>query len=138
MHLTHLHKKWCNNPRRDRAGTPPSERPRILVWVFFRALFRRLILRFTVAMGVLYNWAGIPGLVRDCDYDAGVTDAHIKVRVGELYTIVSVNGLDIYFDRLSGSIDGVGTSAIGQSVLTRESVPPRELFGPVPPQPPRT
>ena len=60
--------------------------------------------------GRLLNLAGVPGLVRDCDYYAGICDAHIKVRRGDLFTVVSVNGLDIYFHRLSGAIDGVGLS----------------------------
>jgi hypothetical protein len=34
------------------------------------------------------------------------------VTLGPLFTVVSVNGLDIYFDRLTGAIDGVGSSPI--------------------------
>jgi hypothetical protein len=32
----------------------------------------------------------------------------IKVRTHELFTVITVNGLDIYFKRLTGEIDGVG------------------------------
>ena len=67
-------------------------------------------LRLRLLVGKLYNLAGIPGLVRDCDYSAAVSNARIQVRVGDLFTVVSVNGLDIYFHRLTGSIDGVGIS----------------------------
>jgi len=69
----------------------------------------RLWLR--VLTGKIYNWAGIPGLVRDCDYKAGITDANISVRAKELFTIVTVNGLEIYFHRLTGRIDGVGSTS---------------------------
>ena len=65
-------------------------------------------LRIRVLFGILFNLAGVPGLVRDCDYRAGVTDAYVKVRVRELFTIVEVNGLEIYFHRLTGIIDGIG------------------------------
>jgi hypothetical protein len=67
-------------------------------------------LRVRVLLGTIYEWAGVPGLVRDCDYEAGAVDARIKVRAHKLFTVVTVNGLDIYFHRLTGSIDGVGTS----------------------------
>lgn len=123
---------------RDSVGTPPTRHARISVWVCFRVCFRRLVMRLRVLAGTLYNWAGIPGLVRDCDYEAGVTDAHVKVRVRELYTIVTVHGLDVYFNRLSGFIDGVGAAASSPSVSTQQSTPARELFGPVPPQSSRT
>jgi len=65
-------------------------------------------LRIRLALGMLFNLAGIPGLLRDCNYQAGVADATIKVRVRDMFTIVTVNGFEIYFHRLTGSIDGVG------------------------------
>ena len=58
--------------------------------------------------GKVYNLAGIPGIVRDCDYSSSAYDARIKVRAKDMFTIVTVNGLDIYFHRLTGSIDGIG------------------------------
>ena len=71
---------------------------------------------------MLYNLAGVPGLVRDCDYEAGVTDATVKVRVRDLFTIVTVNGLEIYFHRLTGSIDGVGVTSDYKPDQAPESV----------------
>jgi len=65
-------------------------------------------LRTRLALGTVFNLAGIPGLVRDCDYQAGIADATIKVRVRDLFTVIEVNGLEIYFHRLTGAIDGVG------------------------------
>ena len=82
-------------------------------------LWSKLRLRMRVLLGQLYNLAGVPGLVRNCDYEAGVADAHIRVRVRDLYTIVEVNGLEIFFHRLTGSIDGVGA----MSGCTLDSVP---------------
>lgn len=66
----------------------------------------RLRLRF--ALGQIFNLAGIPGLIRDCEYRSDITDAAIRVRAGEMFTVITVNGLDIYFHRLTGTIDGVG------------------------------
>ncbi len=63
-----------------------------------------------MALGKLLNLASFPGFIRPCDYKAGITAANISVRVHDLFTVVTVNGLDIYFTRLTGKIDGVGFS----------------------------
>ena len=42
------------------------------------------------------------------EYEAGITDARITVRVSRYFTVINVNGLDIYFEKLTGKIDGVG------------------------------
>jgi hypothetical protein len=67
-----------------------------------------LKLGLRVLAGKLYNLAGVPGIVRDCDYAATAHDVRIQVKAGDLFTVVTVNGLDIYFHRLTGGIDGVG------------------------------
>jgi hypothetical protein len=61
-------------------------------------------------LGKLANLAGYPAMVRECDYEGVALNATVRVRRLELYTLVSVNGLDVYFNRLTGSIDGVGAS----------------------------
>jgi hypothetical protein len=58
--------------------------------------------------GKLLNLAGFPGLVRECDYHSRALNAVVKVRKYGLYTIVTVNGLEIYFTRFTGKMDGVG------------------------------
>jgi hypothetical protein len=62
------------------------------------------------ALGRLLNLAGYPAVVRECEYSSRALGAEVKVRKLALYTLVSVNGLDIYFNRLSGTIDGVGAN----------------------------
>jgi hypothetical protein len=74
-----------------------------------RFAFKWIRYKIRVGFGQLYNLAGIPGLMRECEYEAGITDARITVRVRDLFTIINVNGLDIYFHRLTGTIDGVGS-----------------------------
>jgi hypothetical protein len=61
-------------------------------------------------IGELLVQLGLPGLIVNQIYDAGVTRARVRVRLGPLFSVVSVNGLDIYFHRLTGKIDGVGFS----------------------------
>lgn len=60
--------------------------------------------------GRIFNLAGMPGIVRNCNYEASICQASISVRTGQLFTVVRVNGLDVYFHRLTGTIDGVGFS----------------------------
>ena len=67
-------------------------------------------LRIRLVLGTIFNLAGIPGLVRECELEGGAVDAHISVRVHEMYTVVHVNGIDVYFHRLTGKIDGVGNA----------------------------
>lgn len=101
MHLTQIYRSWCNS-----------------LAVTGQAILRACARFLTVVtwvevrlwLGKLANLAGFPGFVRECDYEAGVAQAHIQVRVRGLFTVVCVNGLDIYFHRLTGSIDGVGVS----------------------------
>lgn len=68
-------------------------------------------------VGELANLAGFPGFVLECDYEAGICQAHIRVRKGCLFTVITVNGLDIYFCRLTGSIDGVGFNPTSDCML---------------------
>ena len=79
--------------------------------VNFGGILSRLRLRLRVLAGTIYNLAGVPGLVRECEYRSEVADANIKVSVRQMFTIVRVNGLEIYFHRLTGTIDGVGTTS---------------------------
>ncbi len=60
--------------------------------------------------GRVLNAAGVPGVIVPGSYDAGLTPASVSVVVGPLFTVVSVNGLDVYFDRFTGKIDGIGFS----------------------------
>lgn len=68
---------------------------------------RWLWLKLVRWCGVAANLAGIPGIVRECDYRSEGIDVSVKVRRGPLYTIITVNGIDVYFYRLTGGIDGV-------------------------------
>lgn len=63
-------------------------------------------------VGKVLNLAGLPGFVRECEYRGDATSASIRVRRTDLYTVVTANGLDIYFNRLTGTIDGIEQSAL--------------------------
>jgi|HubBroStandDraft_5_1064220.scaffolds.fasta_scaffold1142562_1 hypothetical protein len=61
-------------------------------------------------LGRALNALGAPGFVRSGNFESQRFGARVRVQCGELYTVVSVNGTDVYFDRLGGRIDGVGSS----------------------------
>ena len=58
----------------------------------------------------LLNALGMPGFVSEGDYRSERFDTRVRVRCGNKFTVVSINGIDIYFRRLSGRIDGVGST----------------------------
>lgn len=61
-------------------------------------------------LGGIANAVGLPGLVRDVRYRSHHPEATVVVRRGRLFTVICVNGTDVYFNRLTGRIDGVGTN----------------------------
>lgn len=60
------------------------------------------------ALGRLLNRLGMPGAVRDTHFQDALTGDQIEVEVGELFTRLSVNGRDYYFNRITGKFDGSG------------------------------
>lgn len=48
------------------------------------------------------HWCGVAANLAE-----GI-DVSVKVHRSPLYTIITVNGIDVYFYRLTGGIDGVG------------------------------
>jgi hypothetical protein len=100
-----------------------------------KMLASRMRLWARVLAGKAYNLAGVPGIVRDCDYSASVCNARIRVSAKEMFTIITVNGLDIYFHRLTGRIDGVGFGTTANSYTTDEAPESAPLPEPASPSP---
>jgi hypothetical protein len=76
----------------------------------------RLHARLAILLGRVLNWLGAPGFVRNGCFESLHGGVRVRVFCGELFTIVSVNGTDVYFDRLGGRLDGVGS---GRQVADR-------------------
>jgi len=72
-------------------------------------MWARLRLGWLTCWGWLANLAGFPGFVRECEYRSELGVA-VRVRKSPLFTVVTVNGVDVYFYRLTGGIDGVGVN----------------------------
>lgn len=61
-----------------------------------------------LCIGRLLNITGLPAIVREGEYASGELGARVKVLRTDRSTLVSVNGFDVYFNRLTGAIEGVG------------------------------
>ena len=70
-------------------------------------------------LGKILNCLGWPGFVQETEYRGAGTHAVVRVKNTSLFTIVSVNGTDVYFDRLTGRIDGTGTVKRSEPHLCR-------------------
>ena len=74
--------------------------------------------------GKLLNLAGFPAIVRECNYHSQALNTDVKVRKLGLYTIITVNGLDVYFTRFTGTMDGVGFNpASGYTIVEYPGMP---------------
>ena len=77
-----------------------------------------MILRVRWLVGKVLNLCGFASPIRECDYTASICRARITVQQRELFTVIRVNGLDIYFHRLTGNIDGVGLNPSADYIQT--------------------
>jgi hypothetical protein len=83
----------------------------------------RLIDEFLVILtGRFVNWLSWPGFVQECDYGSRIDGTRVAVTIDALYTIVNVNGVDVYFHRLTGNIVGVGLMPASESKLQQKAV----------------
>lgn len=81
---------------------PRSTKQGASFWQSFR-------LRIAEKIGWLLNWAGLPGAIRDCEISDSTEGHHIRIKTSLLYTKLTINGRDFYFDRISGRYDGSGS-----------------------------
>ena len=84
-------------PRAD--GIPVGGVSRLRIWLG----------RVKAWAGNLANRLGLPGTIRPLRYLDPLTGCLIEVRVGNLFTVISVDGRDYYFRRFSGRFDGTGS-----------------------------
>jgi len=58
--------------------------------------------------GYVLNFLHIPGFVKHIKVYDRLTNTNIEIRLDGFFTVVSINGKDFYFHRLSGEFDGSG------------------------------
>jgi hypothetical protein len=61
-------------------------------------------------MGRFLNRRRVAGAVQPINFNDPLTGNHIEVAINPLFTVLSVNGRDYYFKRLTGRFDGTGES----------------------------
>ena len=69
--------------------------------------------RLQEAVGGLLNRAGVPGVIRPTRVHDELTGMDIEVRVSAFFTVISIDGRDFYFRRVSGEFDGTGSTTCG-------------------------
>ena len=58
--------------------------------------------------GRILNAMGAPGAIRSTELTDPLSGQKIEIRVGILFTRISINGRDYYFSRFRGRLDGTG------------------------------
>jgi hypothetical protein len=73
---------------------------------------KKFLIRAEIWLGNVANAVGIPGLVRNVEYRSALDGTTVSVKRGCLYTVISVNGAEVYVRRFGGSIDAVAFSRL--------------------------
>lgn len=73
-------------------------------------------------IGRTMNTLGVPAMIHDCDYESEELGTKIKVKRGDRFTLLTVNGVDVYFDRITGKIDGVGFNPTADCTADRTPI----------------
>ena len=68
----------------------------------------RLPIRLREAIGRLLTRLRLGGMVREIELTDELTGQKVEIRVNTLFTRISLNGRDYYFDRMTGRFDGTG------------------------------
>jgi len=71
------------------------------IWEILRGRVKEMV-------GRVLRFASVPGAIRESRIEDSLTGQEIEIRVGLLFTRISVNGRDYYFNRLTGRFDGTG------------------------------
>lgn len=64
-------------------------------------------------IGKLLQLVRAPGFVRPVEYTDPNTGQRVTVRTSPRYTVVTLDSLELYFDRESGRFDGAGMMSLG-------------------------
>ena len=96
------------------SGEPMSNvsafRPRVSPVATSRNWWANIQAHVTEAFSDWLNRCGVPGAVQPMSHHDDLTGQSVSVRVSMVYTVLTVNGRDYYFHRLSGKFDGTGQS----------------------------
>ena len=74
-------------------------------------MWNRLKRESRALAGQFANLVGLPCVIREGHYRSPSLNVSVHVRTSKLFTVVCVNGIELYFYRLSGAYDGAGVSS---------------------------
>lgn len=60
--------------------------------------------------GKFLNWFGVAGFVQPMEIKDTLTGSSVSVRVSGYFTVITIDGREFYFKRLTGAYDGSGMS----------------------------
>jgi len=63
-------------------------------------------------LGKLLHWVRMPGFIRPFQYRDLNSGRLISVRTSPQYTILSIDGKELFFIRETGKFDGIGEMAV--------------------------
>ncbi|MEO5926383.1 MAG: hypothetical protein ABIR70_21350 [Bryobacteraceae bacterium] len=66
------------------------------------------MLNLSQLLGKMLNFFGLPGFAKTGSYQAPVSGVSVRIQHTDLFTVISVDGVDVYLDRTNGDINGVG------------------------------
>ena len=69
-------------------------------------------------VGRILEWIGFPGIVKPFEY-RGEGDCVVSLRTSPRYSILTVNGRELFFCRESGRYDGDGAMAMSAALPTQ-------------------
>ena len=72
------------------------------------SLCERIVGDARLRLGALLVRMKMPGLVRDVEISDGLTGHQLRIRNGPLFTKLTIDGRDFYFNRFTGELDGTG------------------------------
>ena len=64
--------------------------------------------RIREGLGRVLNFFRVPGRIKNLAVKDELTGQEIEVHIGVLFTRLTVNGRDYFFNRLTGRLDGTG------------------------------
>lgn len=94
-------------------------------WVIMRG-------RLMEMLGHILNKAGVPGFIQPISYNDPLTGCRITIAVRPLLTVLSVDGRDYCFDRITGHLAGTGVScALSPPVYCKPDRTPKSVVSPL-------
>lgn len=73
---------------------------------------QNFFLKIQNTAGKILNKIGLPGIIKPTEITDNLSGTEIKIRTGNLFTIISVNEREFYFTRITGQFAGTGSSMV--------------------------